>query len=56
MTPDALARLWHETSARLAFRHGVPDRMVPWGELPEANKRHLIAIAAQVLPKLRGDS
>ena len=49
MKAEALARLWHKTSARLAFRHGVPSRMVSWDELPQANRRHLLATAAEVL-------
>jgi len=56
MTPEELARFFHETYERLAPEHGYETRRrsaVPWDEVPAANKGLMIATAARVLDELR---
>jgi hypothetical protein len=55
MTPEELARFFHETYERLAPEYQYEtreDSAVPWDEVPEDNKRLMIATAAEVLRKL----
>lgn len=45
---EQLARLFHETYERLAPNFGYetrPDSAVPWEDVPERNKRLMIAVA-----------
>ena len=56
MTPEELAQLFHETYEQLAPDFGYETRRksaVPWEQVPEANKRLMIATAAVVLETLR---
>ena len=55
--PDAesVARLFHETYERLApsFKYKTRDATrVPWEQVPERNKRLMVAVAAEVLAVL----
>lgn len=53
--PEQLARLFHEVYERLAPEHGYRTReasAVPWDAVPDANKRLMIATAAEVLRHL----
>jgi hypothetical protein len=55
MTAEELARFFHETYERLAPQYQYETReesAVPWDEVPEDNKRLMIATAAEVLRKL----
>jgi hypothetical protein len=55
MTAEELARFFHETYERLApqFQYETrEDSAVPWDEVPDDNKRLMIATAAEVLRKL----
>jgi hypothetical protein len=55
MTAEELARLFHETYERLApeFDYETkPESATPWDDVPESNKRLMIATAAEVLRKL----
>lgn len=50
---EALARRFHEAYERLAPEFGYKTReasAVPWAEVPEANKRLMIATCASILP------
>lgn len=52
ITPEAIAELFHTTYERLAPAFGYQTRResaVPWESVPEANKRLMIAVAAEVL-------
>lgn len=52
MTPEDLARLFHETYERLAPSYGYQTRKasaVPWEAVPEPNKSLMVAVAAEVL-------
>lgn len=52
MTPEALARQFHETYERLATNYGYTTRRtsaVPWEEVPEPNKSLMIAVATEIL-------
>jgi hypothetical protein len=56
MTAEELAQLFHESYERLAKEQGYKTReesAVPWEDVPEDNKRLMIATAAEVLKKLR---
>jgi hypothetical protein len=51
--PEAIARAFHEAYERLAPNHGYETRKAsakPWEEVPEANRRLMIAVAAEVAP------
>jgi hypothetical protein len=51
-TPEALARAFHETYERLAPSFGYEtrrDSAVPWEQVPEANRRLMIAVCAELL-------
>lgn len=52
MTPEELARRFHETYERLAPAHGYETRKEsakPWAEVPEKNKKLMTAVAAEIL-------
>jgi hypothetical protein len=58
MTTDAetLARCFHETYERLAPAFGYatrPATAVPWDQVPELNKRLMIAVCEEILALLR---
>ncbi len=47
-----LARLFHETYERLAPEYGYEtrkDSAVPWADVPEKNKRLMIAVCTVIL-------
>lgn len=51
LTAEQIARLFHETYERLAPKYGYKTRKasrVPWEEVPEANKRLMVAVAREV--------
>lgn len=53
-TPDALARQFHETYERLAPQFGYETRKEsakPWSDVPENNKRLMIAVCAEILER-----
>jgi hypothetical protein len=55
MTAEELARFFHETYERLAPEYSYEtreDSAVPWDEVPDDNRRLMIATAAEVLRKL----
>jgi hypothetical protein len=55
MTPEELARFFHETYERLApeFNYKTrEDSAVPWSDVPADNKALMIATCAEVLRKL----
>ncbi len=61
MDSEALAKLFHETYERLAPDYGYatrPETARSWEEIPEdsPNKRLMMAVAGEVLEKLRPDS
>ena len=52
MRPSELARLFHETYEELAPRFGYatrPESRVAWDDVPENNKRLMIATCREVL-------
>lgn len=56
ITPEALARYFHESYERLAPYHGYEtrtDSAVAWELVPERNRKLMIATAAAVLDHLR---
>ena len=56
ITPEELARFFHETYERLAPDHGYETRRrsaVPWEQVPADNKGLMIETAARVLDELR---
>lgn len=55
VTPDELARLFHETYERLAPSHNYETRResaVNWDDVPADNKALMVATAAEVLVEL----
>ena len=55
MTAEELARFFHDTYERLAPEYGYKTReesAVPWDEVPDDNKRLMIATCGEVLRKL----
>jgi hypothetical protein len=53
---EQLARLFHETYERLAPLFGYETReasAVPWEEVPESNKKLMIAVCAELLTTRR---
>jgi hypothetical protein len=55
MTPEALARLFHETYEALAPVYSYqtrPASAVPWDEVPEDNRKLMIATAEVILERL----
>lgn len=58
MSPDELARLFHETYEGLAPQFGYKTRKrsrVSWEEVPDDNKALMVATAAVVLDRLRDE-
>lgn len=59
MTPEKLAKLFHETYERLAPCFGYttrPDSAVPWEKAPEKNRRLMVAVADFVLEMLTAEA
>jgi len=55
---EALARMFHETYERLAPSFGYEtrkDSAVPWEDVPEKNKKLMIAVAGEILKTLDGE-
>lgn len=55
MNAEQLARLFHETYERLAAEHDYETRSesaVPWEQVPEKNRRLMVATAAEVMQAL----
>lgn len=55
MTPEQLAQFFHETYERLAPKYKYETRKesaVPWSEVPDNNKKLMIAVAGEVLEHL----
>jgi hypothetical protein len=55
MTAPELARFFHETYEELAPEFNYKTRAesaVPWENVPESNKRLMIAVAERVLERL----
>lgn len=56
MTPEELAKKFHETYERLAPEYGYEtrkDSAVPWDNVPERNKNLMIAVCTEILKKWR---
>lgn len=52
LAPEELARFFHETYERLAPSFGYEtrkDSASPWAQVPEKNRRLMVAVAAEVL-------
>jgi hypothetical protein len=52
MTAEQLAQRFHETYERLAPSYGYSTRKassVPWDDVPENNKRLMVAVCAELL-------
>jgi oligoendopeptidase F len=52
MTAEELAELFHATYERLAPEYAYKTReasAVPWSDVPENNKRLMIAVCAEIL-------
>ncbi len=59
MTPGLLAQAFHEAYERLAPSFGYKTRDAsakPWRDVPEQNKALMIAVSAEMLALVRGDS
>lgn len=55
MTAEQLARRFHETYEALAPSFGYetrPESAVPWEDVPEMNKRLMVAVADVLLDEL----
>src|SRR5690606_31714952 len=55
VTAEELARLFHETYERLAPEHGYqtrPESAKPWEQVPEQNRRLMVAVCGIVLDAL----
>ncbi len=55
MSAEALAQLFHETYERLAPRFSYKTReasAVPWADVPEGNRKLMIAVCETVLTEL----
>jgi hypothetical protein len=55
MTPEELAKFFHDTYEELAPNYGYTTRKasaVPWEDVPEPNKSLMIAVAEKVLEKI----
>jgi hypothetical protein len=47
--------MFHETYERLAPAYGYrtrPESAVPWDQVPETNRRLMVAVAAEILNRL----
>jgi hypothetical protein len=56
MTPEKLAEMFHESYERLAPSFGYKTRdesSKPWAEVPSSNKHLMVAVAAEILKKIR---
>lgn len=56
ITPDQLAKLFHDQYERLAPEYGYKTReasAVPWDEVPKQNKDLMIAVAGRIIYKLK---
>ncbi len=56
LTAEELAALFHTTYEALAPDYGYKtrkDTAVPWGSVPDDNKQLMIAVAQEILNKLR---
>ena len=52
VTPDEMAQKFHEAYIRLAPSFGYairPEYAKPWGEIPEDNRKLMIAVCAALL-------
>ncbi len=52
ITPKKLAQKFHETYEQLAPEHRYETRKesaVPWEDVPESNRRLMIAVAEEIL-------
>jgi hypothetical protein len=59
VTPEVLARRFHEAYERLAPQFGYETRKasaVPWESVPDQNKRLMIAVCAELLALLRSEA
>lgn len=59
ITPDQLAKKFHDTYERLAPSHGYETRKesaVPWDEVPANNKSLMTAVCAELLEFLKDKS
>ena len=57
ITSERLAELFHENYERLAPEYGYKTRDAsakPWEEVPETNRRLMVAVAGEVLTACRG--
>ena len=55
LTPESLARKFHETYERLAPAHGYETRKasaVPWDDVPTQNKELMIAVCREIIASL----
>lgn len=55
LTPETLARKFHETYERLAPKYSYKTRKasaVPWEDVPQNNKQLMIAVCAEILQGL----
>ena len=58
MTAEQLAEFFHETYENLAPRYDYDTRLaskVPWSQVPERNKKLMIAVAEKVLGRLKSE-
>lgn len=58
VSPEALARWFHEEYERLAPEYGYKTRKesaVPWVQVPEQNRELMIAVAGSVLERFFSD-
>lgn len=59
MSPEELAKLFHETYEAFAPNYGYTTRIssaVPWEAVPEPNKSLMIAVATRILEKMEEES
>jgi hypothetical protein len=59
VTAEELARLFHETYERLAPQYQYETRResaVAWTDVPENNRRLMVAVAAEVLRALHAEA
>jgi hypothetical protein len=58
VTAEQLARLFHETYERLAPQYDYEtrrDTAVAWEDVPERNRRLMVAVAGEVLRALQAE-
>lgn len=59
LQPEALAQMFHEAYERLAPSFGYQTNWQtarPWPDVPEQNRRLMIAVATELLARLRGEA